>query len=253
MLITEDATVITGHDTDMCVAHLPLSADDQAGIGDPAGLLSSRLGLSADPPQIVAVVQRAGAPSIARSYRRDRVFLAGRAAHQPEAPRDDVDTSVGDAIALGWRLAAAIHGWGDDRLLDGYATERRRQAVLDHESDTRTDADRYDPAGTAGHRVPSFRLTGGEELLDRLGPQFTLADDTPGQYGWQLVTAARARGVPIRHLSVAGSPVPAAWPGRLVLIRPDQQVAWSADEPPADCDEVLDKVIGVRHRLYENT
>jgi hypothetical protein len=48
--------------------------------------------------------------------------------------------------------------------------------------------------------------------------------------------------------------VPGHWPGRLLLVRPDQQVAWcSAGAAPADPDAVLDDATGVRERIYENT
>jgi 2-polyprenyl-6-methoxyphenol hydroxylase-like FAD-dependent oxidoreductase len=286
-LITAEATVVAGHDGDMCVAHLPVAADEQTGVGDPGALLRRRLGLPDDPPEIVAVAQRSGTQSLARGYRRGRVFLAGRAAHQMATPADDMDTCIGDAVDLGWRLAAAVHGWAGEELLAGYQTERRQQALLDRELARRakqtrrrfqrlveSGADRHvmaealrqeapqlDPArtgppemtGMPGFRPPAFRLIGGDHFFDRLGPQFTLADRTAEQDGWPLVTAARARGVPMRHLPLAGVPVPEAWSGRLVLIRPDQRVAWCADELPADCDAVLDGVTGARQRLYENT
>ncbi|GAA0503600.1 FAD-dependent oxidoreductase [Paractinoplanes deccanensis] len=285
-VITGGSTVLTGHDGDLCVAHLPLGEDDEQAVADPAGLLARRLGLDGDPPQIHAVTQRAGAPSIARAYRRGRVHLAGQAAHLAEPPGNDVDTCIGDAVDLGWRLAAAVHGWAGEHLLAAYETERRRQARLDRElarraGQTRSrfqrlvaagaaretlvdilrqEAPQLDPAGTGpagmagtpGFRPPAFRLAGGDQFFDRLGPQLTLVDLTDDQGGWPLVTAARARGVPIRHLPMAGAPMPAAWSGRLVLIRPDQQVAWRADGPPPDCEGVLDEVTGVRHQLYEN-
>jgi hypothetical protein len=125
----------------------------------------------------------------------------------------------------------------------------------------RQEPPQLDPAGTGpampavkpGFRPPAFRLSGGSQLFDRLGPQFTLVDLTHHQDGWPLVTAARARGIPIRHLPMAGAAVPTTWPDRLVLIRPDQRVAWRGDHLPPDCDGVLDEVAGARQQLYENT
>ncbi|MEU4692327.1 FAD-dependent monooxygenase [Actinoplanes sp. NPDC023714] len=287
VLITRGATVTGGHDGDSCVAHLRLGTDDPDQVGDPSALLHHRLGLTEDPPQVVAVVQRTGAPSVARAYREGRIFLAGRAGHQSGAPGGDVDLCIGDAVDLGWRLAATLHGWGGDRLLAGYQAERRVAALAGQRSARqvrrtrarldrltgsgagqdvivgalRRHAPRVDPAGTGpaaaagtpGHRSPAFPLAGGGQLFDRLGPQFTLADLTADQNGWPLVTAARTRGIPVRHLPIAGTRVPAAWRGRLVLIRPDQRVAWCADELPDDCDRVLSEVTGSRQVLYENT
>ncbi|SDT66722.1 FAD-dependent monooxygenase [Actinoplanes derwentensis] len=273
-LITTEVTVVAGHYGDICVAHLPVAADGHADVGDPAELLRARLG--EDVPEIVAVVQRTGTASIARSYRRGRVFLAGRAAHQLEAPAEEVDTCIGDAVDLGWRLAAVVRRWADDRLLAGYQAERRQQALLDWElahrafqtrrrfrrlvdsgadqqamaEALRQEAPQLDPArtGPPGLRPPAFRLSGGDQVFDRLGPQFTLVDLSAGRDGRSLVSAARARGIPVRHLPVTGVPVPGSWPGRFVLTRPDQGVAWCADDPPADCDTVLNEVTGAQNR-----
>jgi 2-polyprenyl-6-methoxyphenol hydroxylase-like FAD-dependent oxidoreductase len=284
-LITGTATLVAGHDGDLCVAYLPIAADGQVAVPDPAELLQQRLGPAGfdDSAQIVAVVQRTGAPAVARAYQHGRVFLAGQAAHQAEPPGDNVDTCVGDAVDLGWRLAAAVGGWAGEQLLAGYETERRRQALLDRDAARRgrrirdrfqrltesgagrdalvdllrQEAPRLDLAGTGpaelagapGFRPPAFQVVDGDPFFDRLGPQFTLVDLTRRQGGWPLVTAARARGIPMRHLPMAGARVPAAWSGRLVLIRADQNVVWSADGPPADCEGVLDEVTGARQHL----
>lgn len=58
-------------------------------------------------------------------YRVGRVFLAGDAAHcHSPAGGQGMNTGIQDAANLGWKLAAAIDGWGDDRLLDSYHDER---------------------------------------------------------------------------------------------------------------------------------
>ncbi len=122
-----DATVICGHDGDVCVAHLPVSPDEAVTVTDPAELLRQRLGMTGEPPEILAVVQRDGVPAVAKAYRRGRIFLAGQSAHQAGPPSDDVDTSIGDAVDLGRRLAAAVHGGAES--LAGYEAERRRHAL----------------------------------------------------------------------------------------------------------------------------
>lgn len=59
-----------------------------------------------------------------------RVFLAGDAAHL-FAPTGGVgmNTGIGDAVDLGWKLDAVLGGWGGDRLLDSYERERKPIAV----------------------------------------------------------------------------------------------------------------------------
>ncbi len=38
------------------------------------------------------------------------------------------NTAYGDVHNLGWKLAAAVRGWGGDVLLDSYSNERRQAA-----------------------------------------------------------------------------------------------------------------------------
>ncbi|ROR46371.1 FAD-dependent monooxygenase [Kitasatospora cineracea] len=58
--------------------------------------------------------------------RRGRVFLAGDAAHlNPPFGGHGLNTGIGDAVDLGWKLAAVLSGWGGAALLDSYEEERR--------------------------------------------------------------------------------------------------------------------------------
>lgn len=61
----------------------------------------------------------------ARSYRHGRVFLAGDAAHvHSPFSGQGLNLGLGDAVNLGWKLAATIAGWAPAGLLDTYQTER---------------------------------------------------------------------------------------------------------------------------------
>lgn len=60
------------------------------------------------------------------SLRVGRVFLAGDAAHlNPPFGGHGLNTGIGDAVDLGWKLAAVLDGWATDGLLESYAAERR--------------------------------------------------------------------------------------------------------------------------------
>jgi 2-polyprenyl-6-methoxyphenol hydroxylase-like FAD-dependent oxidoreductase len=62
----------------------------------------------------------------AGAYSRDRVFIAGDAAHQhPPYGGFGLNTGLEDAANLGWKLAARLQGWGGDALLGSYGEERR--------------------------------------------------------------------------------------------------------------------------------
>jgi 2-polyprenyl-6-methoxyphenol hydroxylase-like FAD-dependent oxidoreductase len=75
------------------------------------------------------------ATRLAQRYRVDRVFLAGDAAHvHPPTGGQGLNLGLQDAHNLGWKLAAAVHGWAPDDLLDSYHAERHpvAAAVLDN-------------------------------------------------------------------------------------------------------------------------
>ena len=63
---------------------------------------------------------------LADRYRVGRLFIVGDAAHQnPPWGGHGFNTGVGDAVNLGWKLAAVEAGWAPDALLDSYGAERR--------------------------------------------------------------------------------------------------------------------------------
>jgi FAD binding domain len=62
---------------------------------------------------------------LAQHYRKDRIFLAGDAAHM-HAPMGGQGLNVGiqDAMNLGWKLASVLRGNASEALLDTYERER---------------------------------------------------------------------------------------------------------------------------------
>jgi 2-polyprenyl-6-methoxyphenol hydroxylase-like FAD-dependent oxidoreductase len=64
---------------------------------------------------------------LADRYREGRVFLAGDAVHLVIPTGGlGMNSGVGDAIDLSWKLAATLAGWGGPTLLDSYESERRQ-------------------------------------------------------------------------------------------------------------------------------
>lgn len=76
--------------------------------------------------ELLADTRWAGQAVVAERYRDRRVFLAGDAAHlwTPYAGFG-MNTGVGDAVDLSWKLWAVLGGWAPDSLLDSYEIERR--------------------------------------------------------------------------------------------------------------------------------
>ena len=64
---------------------------------------------------------------LADRYREGRVFLAGDSVHLVIPTGGlGMNTGVGDAFDLAWKLIGTIKGWGGPELLDSYEVERRQ-------------------------------------------------------------------------------------------------------------------------------
>jgi 2-polyprenyl-6-methoxyphenol hydroxylase-like FAD-dependent oxidoreductase len=63
---------------------------------------------------------------VADKFASRRVFLAGESAHvNPPYGGHGYNTSIGDAVNIGWKLAFVLHGWAPPALLESYEAERR--------------------------------------------------------------------------------------------------------------------------------
>ena len=63
---------------------------------------------------------------IADTYQDRRIILAGDACHlHPPFGGYGMNLGLGDAVDLGWKLAATLQGWGGPGLIDSYEAERR--------------------------------------------------------------------------------------------------------------------------------
>ncbi|MDH7796166.1 MULTISPECIES: FAD-dependent monooxygenase [unclassified Beijerinckia] len=77
-------------------------------------------------PEIVGIDPWVARSLVADHYAKGRVFLAGDACHlHPPFGGFGMNMGIGDAVDLGWKLAATIQGWGGPALLESYTTERR--------------------------------------------------------------------------------------------------------------------------------
>ena len=105
---------------------------------------------------------------LADRYRAGRVFLAGDAVHLVIPTGGlGMNTGVGDAVDLSWKLHATLAGWGGPRLLDSYEVERRQVG------DRNVGASRYASLGRRKWRAqyrPDIRDAGaaGQATRDRL-------------------------------------------------------------------------------------
>jgi 2-polyprenyl-6-methoxyphenol hydroxylase-like FAD-dependent oxidoreductase len=64
---------------------------------------------------------------LADRYGKGRVFLAGDAVHLVIPTGGlGMNSGIGDAVDLSWKLAATLRGWGGPQLLEAYEIERRQ-------------------------------------------------------------------------------------------------------------------------------
>lgn len=305
-------TLISQDDADSWTLHGPLGAGQDPNNIDPREFVFTTLGRQFD-----CDIHAAGALTpylaVAESYGAGRVWLAGDSVHQlPLAGGYGMNTGIGDAVGLGWALAANLQGWGTPALLAAYEIERREVALRNraaagqhafvrlairsqyrpplHQEDWAGPArrgrlgreiselgnleneadgiewgycyespviatepgpppeqtwDAYQPTTWPGSRPPSVYLDHGQAIFDLFGVGFTLlrfadVDVTP------LAEAARARGVPLEVVDIRDDHARRLYEYDLVLVRPDQHVAWRGDGLPDQAAELIDLVRGAR-------
>ena len=80
--------------------------------------------------ELLSVLPWARAELVADSYGNGNVFICGDACHRTSPTGGlGMNTGIGDAVDLSWKLDALLGGWGGQRLLDSYTLERKPIAV----------------------------------------------------------------------------------------------------------------------------
>jgi hypothetical protein len=101
----------------------------------------------------------------------------------------------------------------------------------------------YVPSTWPGVRAPHVYLEDGTAIFDLFGDGFTLLrfDDVDAS---ALTKAAAVRNVPLKLVDVRDRNASRIYERKLVLVRPDQHVAWRGDAGPDDALAVIDRVRG---------
>ncbi|MFW2829658.1 FAD-dependent monooxygenase [Sphingomonas sp. ID0503] len=101
----------------------------------------------------------------------------------------------------------------------------------------------YHPTTWPGARLPHIFLEDGVSIHDKLGLWFTLVviDDADTA---AIESAAQALGVPLDVLRLGRPDLRDLYERNLILVRPDQHVAWRGDALPDDIDGLLKHVTG---------
>lgn len=102
----------------------------------------------------------------------------------------------------------------------------------------------FHPSATPGRRAPHVFLRDGEAIFDRFGPWFTLLRFRRDADASRLMAAAWERGVPVTLVDIDDENAAHIYSRPLVLVRPDQHVAWTGEAVPADALALVDRVRG---------
>ncbi len=108
------------------------------------------------------------------------------------------------------------------------------------------DVSEYTPSTVPGCRTPYFVFTEtGTPLLDLLGDGYTLLVSDDGIDVSGLVEASADCGMPLQVINIAHEPKARRYYDRkLVLVRPDDRVAWRSDSVPNNPRAIIDQVRG---------
>jgi len=239
---------------------------------------------------------------VARTYRRDRVLIAGDAAHShPPYGGYGLNTGFEDAVNLAWKLTGVLRGWAGESLLESYSLERQpvfektaREVIMAGIERDRTFLEHYDPyrdrqafedawpqmavADTGplwyephyegspiidgpvgsccgivgehrlearpGHHLSPGRLSDGRNAFDALGDGFTVLGSGAEDVTAGFEEAAHHLGVPLTVLMDATGLVRQHYGSAIVLVRPDQYVAWVGGDQRCDPRAVLRAAVG---------
>jgi 2-polyprenyl-6-methoxyphenol hydroxylase-like FAD-dependent oxidoreductase len=199
------------------------------------------------------------ATRLAERYRTGRVLLAGDAAHiHPPLGGQGLNLGIQDAFNLGWKLAAEVHDWAPEGLLDSYQAERHPVAadVLDN-TRAQVELTSLEPGPQAVRRLLSELMDFEDvnryliEKITAIGIRYDFGDDHP-------LVGRRLRDVGLKHgrlyglmhggrgllLDQTGRLSVAGWADRVdhvvdvseeldvpaALLRPDGHVAWVGED-----------------------
>jgi 2-polyprenyl-6-methoxyphenol hydroxylase-like FAD-dependent oxidoreductase len=294
---------------------IAVGLDAERGDADPVAAVRCLIGdqTGSVPIEIIATDPWRARMLLADQYSQGRVFLAGDAAHQnPPWGGHGFNTGIGDAVNLGWKLAAVLNGWASTSLLATYHDERRpiaadtiaaaatNMATLAPElsdprlfgtddefstirptvekvihqakdsefhsldlvlgssypaspivsADSRPDPDEppaepgsYRPSAAPGNRLPHTWLGPDHSLYDLLGPEFSLVGDLDTAGATDLINTARRLAIPLTLVKLTPAQSQRLFQAPLVLVRPDQHVAWRGSHTPHP-EQLLHKITG---------
>ena len=210
--------------------------------------------------KIAGVLHGWATPEILDAYEAERQPITDQASriisdigYQVMMQRHELSPDVErlDAIGEAARAAAGQRAYALDveqqccgGLNFGYFYDRSPIIAYDGEQAPSYTMGAFTSTTVPGCRAPHVSVEGRRSLYDTMGPDYTLLRLDPTTHVAGLVAAAAQRGLPLVVLDVRSHEAPEFYRHKLVLVRPDQHVAWRGDAEPADSLGLVDLVRG---------
>jgi 2-polyprenyl-6-methoxyphenol hydroxylase-like FAD-dependent oxidoreductase len=214
--------------------------------------------------KLAARVHGWGGAELLASYEQERLPIALRntaAARQlsinindVEAPPEiELESSAGEAARA--QASAKLATYAEQFASLGVQLGARYDQSPIIAADAAPPADdviTYRASSIPGGRMPHAWLDDarrdGSSLYDRLGIGLTLLrlGSRPPDAG-ALVSAARARGIPLSVVDIDDRDIRDLYGCDLALVRPDHHVAWRGNAAPPDASALLARVVGHTH------
>lgn len=208
--------------------------------------------------KLAAVVQGWAPPALLDTYESERQPIGTRntaMSHQFASavanleipPELEDESATGDAARqrIGAHLATFTEEFRSLGIQLGARYDASPLIAQDNEAPPEDSPFEYLPSPVPGGRAPHRWLNDGRALFDVFGPAFTLlrlSETAPDGAG--IASAAAARGVPLTVVALTDEGVRDLYQRDLVLVRPDQHVAWRGNQNPADATGLIARVVG---------
>jgi hypothetical protein len=219
--------------------------------------------------KLAAVLKGWAAPALLDAYHAERQPITEQAsrlisdiAAQVMIQRDGItrDIERQDSVGAAARARVGTAAYALDveqqccgGLNFGYYYERSPIIAYDGEPPPPYTMGTFTSSTVPGCRAPHLWLEGRRSLYDALGPDYTLLRFDPQASVSGIVESAATRKMPLAVLDVKTPQARELYRHKLVLVRPDQHVAWRGDEAPDAPLELIDLARGARVATYPNT
>lgn len=226
-----------------------------AGIADSVGLAwmlhGALAGWLTEDALDAYVVERASIGTIVASHAA-KITRDLQAIEIPASLGEDTEEAAAQRADIGHRIRTVnLAEFTSVGLQLGYAYADSPVICYDGAPLPEVALDHYEESSRPGVRAPHVWLSDGSSLYDKLGAGFTLlrlGPDAPAATDFENEAAARR--VPLTTLHVVEPEAVAKYGEALVLVRPDQHVAWRSSTAPtaAEAAAIWDRLTGVSVR-----